>query len=261
MNPGMAMIGGAGIGAATMFLLDPDRGRRRRALMQDQAVKAGHRISEAADATTRDVRNRSFGLFREIESWFAERPVDEADQAVMSRVRSNLGMLVRHPRSIDVSVTRGTVTLEGPILQDEVDQMRRMISRIPGVRHVDDRLEVHEQADGIPGLQGSSHLPPRRRKFEFMQANLSPAARMSAAIAGGVLAAIGLRSRSVAGIGMAAVGASLLTRGLTNREFSRFFQHSTEETGSRPSPPADTSEQKHAREGIEGQHASHRSTW
>ena len=261
MNSSMAIIGGAGIGAATMFLLDPDRGRRRRALMQDQAVKAGHKISEAADATARDVRNRSFGLFSEIGSWFAERPVDEADQAVLSRVRSNLGMLVHHPRSIKVSVHRGTVTLEGPILQDEVDQIRRMISRIPGVRHVDDRLEVHQQDDGIPGLQGSSDLPPLRPKFEFMQANWSPAARFCAAIGGGVLAAVGLRSRSVVGTGMAAVGAGLATRGLTNREFSRFFQQRAGRVGSSSNTISDTSEQTHAREEIEGEHASHRSTW
>ena len=37
-KPAAALLGGIGIGAALMYLLDPDRGRRRRALVRDKAV-------------------------------------------------------------------------------------------------------------------------------------------------------------------------------------------------------------------------------
>lgn len=257
MNPGIAIISGAGLGAATMYLLDPDRGRRRRALMQDQAIKGSRTISDAADATARDVRTRSIGLFRKIESWFAARPVDEADQAVTSRVRSNLGMVLRHPRSVEVSVHQGHVTLHGPILEDEVDETLRVVSRIPGVRHVENRLEVHEQSDGIPGLQGLSDLPPRRAQFEWMQVHWSPAARLCAAVAGIVLATVGLRRRGLMGMGMAALGAGFLTRGLTNQEFARLFRQGDERAATRDKMATS----KHANEAIEGEHASHRSVW
>jgi osmotically-inducible protein OsmY len=221
MNPGAALISGAGMGALLMYLLDPDRGRRRRAMIQDQATKASRNLTDAADATTRDMRNRGAGLWWELQSWFTGQPIDEDDTAVQNRVRSNLGMLVRHPRSIDVRARQGRVTLAGPILQDEVDHTIRTISRIPGVHQVDNRLEIHSKPDGIPGLQGD--LAPRRPRFELMQVNWSPAARLMTGAAGTVLAILGLRRRGLAGTGMTAVGAGFLTRGLTNREFSRYF--------------------------------------
>ena len=224
MNPGIAVISGTGIGALLMYFLDPDRGRRRRALLQDQAMKAGRKISDAADATARDVRNRGAGLLWEAGSWFIHRPVDENDEAVANRVRSNLGMLVHHPRSIDVSVTQGRVILSGPILADEVEQVLRAIPRIPGVQDVENRLEVHKDSSGVPGLQGLSESPPRRPRFELMQVNWSPAARFMTGVAGTVLAVLGLWRRGAAGSGMAAVGAGLLTRGLTNRQLCSFFQ-------------------------------------
>ncbi|HJR77195.1 MAG TPA: BON domain-containing protein [Nitrospiraceae bacterium] len=224
MNPGIAIVGGAGMGALLMYFLDPDRGRRRRAMIQDQATKASRKIGDAADATARDVRNRSAGLLWEAKSWFTHRPVDENDQAVLNRVRSNLGMLVRHPRSIDVSVTQGRVILKGPILEDEVDQVLRAVPRIPGVQEIENHLEIHSDSSGIPGLQGLSESPPRRPRFELMQANWSPAARLMTGALGTALTVLGLRRRGVAGSGMAAVGAGFLTRGLTNRQLCRVFQ-------------------------------------
>jgi hypothetical protein len=224
MNPGAAMISGAGMGALLMYLLDPDRGRRRRAMIQDQATKASRKLSDAADATARDMRNRGAGLWWKIRSKFTGRPIDENDTAVENRVRSNLGMLVRHPRSIEVQVRQGRVTLAGPILEDEVDQTIRTISRVPGVHELDNHLEVHSEPDRIPALQGAEDLPPRRPRFELMQVNWSPAARLMTGAAGTALAILGLRRSGLAGTGMAAVGAGFLTRGLTNREFSRSIQ-------------------------------------
>lgn len=210
------------MGAAMMYVFDSDRGNRRRAMMRDQTIKAGHIISDAANTTARDARNRGIGLVREMGSWFTDRPAD--DDAVLSRVRSNLGMLVRHPRSIKVSVSQGRVTLEGPILEDEVEEALRVISRVPGVHEVTNRFDVHRGADGIPGLQGQADQPPRRPRFELMQVNWSPTARFLTALTGSVLAVVGLRRHSLGGTGMAAVGACFLTRGLTNKEVSRLFQ-------------------------------------
>ena len=40
---------GAGVGAASMFLLDPERGARRRAVVRDKAVWAGRKTRDAAE--------------------------------------------------------------------------------------------------------------------------------------------------------------------------------------------------------------------
>ena len=44
---------GGGTGGAAMYLLDPDRGRRRRALLRDQAAKATSNVKDVLDAGVR----------------------------------------------------------------------------------------------------------------------------------------------------------------------------------------------------------------
>jgi hypothetical protein len=52
---------GSGLGAGLMFLLDPNMGRRRRALIRDKAFSMMRTASSAADKTARDVKNRVYG--------------------------------------------------------------------------------------------------------------------------------------------------------------------------------------------------------
>ena len=52
---------GAGIGAGLMFLLDPQMGKRRRAVFRDKTVSFRRQASAAIDKTARDLRNRTYG--------------------------------------------------------------------------------------------------------------------------------------------------------------------------------------------------------
>jgi len=45
-----------------MYLLDPDRGKRRRALVPDQAVRSAWKTRDAVESTARDAQNRAQGL-------------------------------------------------------------------------------------------------------------------------------------------------------------------------------------------------------
>ena len=47
------LLFGAALGGAAMYLLDPDRDRRRRALLRDQAVKATSNVKDVLDAGVR----------------------------------------------------------------------------------------------------------------------------------------------------------------------------------------------------------------
>ena len=49
MNKGVALIGGVGLGAALMYIFDPDRGKRRRALVQDKVTAVGHKAEISAE--------------------------------------------------------------------------------------------------------------------------------------------------------------------------------------------------------------------
>jgi hypothetical protein len=66
--PGIALLGGLGIGLAAMYFFDPEQGRRRRALLRDQMVKWSRITSETLSGRAEDLRNRGIGLAHETRS-------------------------------------------------------------------------------------------------------------------------------------------------------------------------------------------------
>lgn len=151
-NPLLLFVAGAAIGAGLMFLLDPDRGNRRRALARDKALSAGRRAGDELGAKARHLGNRARGLVASARSRFQAEEAD--DEVVEERVRADLGRVVSHPTSILVRVEHGVVTLGGPILVQEREALISAVRRVRGVRDVEDRLETHQSAAGVPGLQG-----------------------------------------------------------------------------------------------------------
>ena len=91
----------AGVGAALMFFLDPDHGRRRRALLK------GRRVDDAV---------------------------------LTERVRAALGYVVLDVNSIDVKVRDGCVVLKGPVSPDEMEEIVACTERVRGVRKIENRL-------------------------------------------------------------------------------------------------------------------------
>jgi osmotically-inducible protein OsmY len=53
-----------------------------------------------------------------------------------------------------VEASGGTVTLSGPILRREVDGLIEIVTKVRGVKAIEDRLEVREAPGDLPGLQG-----------------------------------------------------------------------------------------------------------
>lgn len=218
MRKGMLSIIGTGIGAGLMYYFDPDRGRRRRAMVRDQMSHGLHKAVAGLDATSRDVVNRVRGTGAMARSWVRGGPV--SDDVLVQRVRSTIGRIVGHPASIDVVARNGVVTLGGPILADEVNKLLTRVASVRGVKSVEDRLEVHEQAGNVPGLQGrpaarAGELP------EFWQTNWSPTARLVGGLAGGTAFAYGAARRGLFAKLLAIGGLALFARAATNLEVSR----------------------------------------
>ena len=64
---------GIGLGAGLMYLFDPDMGRRRRALIRDQAVHAEHVAMDTVGSKARHLRNQAQGMAAETRSMLMDR--------------------------------------------------------------------------------------------------------------------------------------------------------------------------------------------
>jgi hypothetical protein len=209
-----SLLVGAGAGAGLMYLLDPDLGNRRRALVRDQLVRARHLTEDAMDATSRDVRNRARGVVAELRARLVAD--DVTDDVLQERVRARLGQTVRYARSIETLVADGVVMLRGPVLADDVARVVRRVGQVPGVRAVDNRLDAHAEPGDVPGLQGARRSSGSGEVLELMQGQLSPAARLATGLGGALLALWGLRRLNAAGVPVATIGMALLARGAGN---------------------------------------------
>lgn len=214
-------LSGLTAGFALARLLDPAQGRRRRAMVRDQAIHAAHAVGEAVTATGRDARHRAQGVAATLRTtWQGDDAPD--DVVLAERVRAALGGAASRPSSIGVEALRGRVTVRGPVLADEVAPLLRRVARVRGVREVIDRLDVHAEPGDVPGLQGA----PRRGgpgRFELWQEHWSPTARVLTGAAGAAAALAGLRSGGMTGALGAAAGGVVVARSLTDLSLRRLL--------------------------------------
>lgn len=214
MNKAVGLIGAAGAGAGLMYLLDPDRGRRRRAEIRDKAKHINRVATDAAGKTGRDLRNHFRGVIAELESLVCREPV--SDDVLAARVRSKMGRVVSHPHAIEVKAQEGRVILSGPILSAEVLPLMDAVAGVQGVENIENLLELHETPGDIPALQGGKHRVGER--FGPFKKTWSPTTRLLTGAAGGALTIYGGKRRGALGSLVGGLGLGLITRALTNRE-------------------------------------------
>ena len=94
-----------GLGAGLMYVLDPQMGKRRRAVARDTMMHWGRKASSAASVAARDAMNRASGIVAEVRSSRSGEPVSDA--VLVERVRAQIGTIVGHPGSIEVAAERG----------------------------------------------------------------------------------------------------------------------------------------------------------
>jgi BON domain-containing protein len=133
------MLTGLGFGVGLMYFLDPERGRRRRALVRDKMAHAAHAGTDAFGAFRRDVSHRLAGVGARARDALHGGVVD--DSVLVERVRSRMGRVVSHPHAINVDAADGCVRLRGSILQSELPGLMQTIARVRGVRSIDNNLQ------------------------------------------------------------------------------------------------------------------------
>jgi uncharacterized membrane protein len=217
MKKGLMLMSGAGIGAALMYMLDPDRGKRRRAIVRDKARHLATEANQAIGKTSRDLNNRITGLFADAQSLFA---CDEApDQVIVARVRTKLGRVVSHPGLISVSAADGRVTLSGFVREEERGRAVEGAMSVRGVEDVEDLLEPVEEPEAAPESQekNARHGPTPA----LLQASWSPTLRLLVGAAGGAVVLYAAKRRGIIGAAVAPVGIGMLSRSLTNLDIKR----------------------------------------
>jgi osmotically-inducible protein OsmY len=133
------VICAVGVGAALMFLFDPDNGKRRRALLKDKSNSYARRAQEGEEALVRKTLHHVRGALATIRTRVtAEEPVD--DGVLCERVRAALGHVVPDVNAIDVKVRDGCVVLKGPVTPDEMGEIVACAQRVRGVQQVENRL-------------------------------------------------------------------------------------------------------------------------
>jgi len=151
---------GIALGAGLMFVLDPRRGGARRALIRDKSLRAIRDVESAASVGQRDMAHRFEGAAARAREISAARE-EVSDDVLEARVRAKLGHVCSHPHAIAVkSKGDGCVELKGPILANEARHVLSTLSRVRGVRLIDDDLERHAHAGDVAGLQGEPVKPP-----------------------------------------------------------------------------------------------------
>jgi hypothetical protein len=220
MGKTTSLIGGLGLGAVAIYLLDPDRGGTRRAILRDKLNAVWHVKLRAKDAMLKDARNRLTGALAGAASRFERSTPD--DEKLVARIRSEAGHLISHPRALRVEASGGCVALSGDILAEEVEPLVRAIWEVPGVTSVEHRLLVHEEAESIPSLQGD--VKEFNTTPDLLREQWSPGTALAAGAIGGLLALYGFTRRGPTGTTLGVLGLGVLAKGFRDAEGTAMVQ-------------------------------------
>lgn len=125
-------------GAALMYYLDPQQGRRRRALLRARGTVAGNDASAALRAGSRHVADRAQGALSQARQTLQGNP--PADDVLRDRIRSRMGHVIERPGLVNVDVQQGFVVLRGHASIEEIEDLTLQLSAMRGVSGVDNRL-------------------------------------------------------------------------------------------------------------------------
>src|SRR6185312_12374324 len=128
LEHGVTLLSGMAIGATLMFVLDPNRGRKRRSGVQQKLVHAGHVVNRTARRQGRNLANQLSGSVAELRSKLRDRF-----------------------RTID----------DDTVVEREIEQIRQRLEKIRGV--VETRLSLDEHPSWeLERISGRSGRIPQR---------------------------------------------------------------------------------------------------
>jgi osmotically-inducible protein OsmY len=134
---------GLAVGSALMYLLDPDRGRSRRARLADQTAAGARDVAEAVQTGIEYQKGVVKGAVHEVaQSLRPERRYD--DETLLQKVRSEaLGRLNGSTADLVIDITDGEVRLSGSLASaEERDRLIDLIRQVEGISGIDDQTRI-----------------------------------------------------------------------------------------------------------------------
>lgn len=145
------------LGAAALYYLDPRMGGQRRARVRDKlgSMSLAPRDDTRGQGwmTADDQVEGGMGAAQE-RALLADPSQPTPERQLRERIRAELPRLVSRPDAIEVVVNQDSVSLRGQILSQEIDALLSTVLAMPGVRHIDDRLERHDEPSSISAMLG-----------------------------------------------------------------------------------------------------------
>jgi hypothetical protein len=149
----LTAIGCCALGAGLMYVIDPQRGRSRRAWLRDKTRSFFRRTGRSMYHGGKDLANRAYGTMHEAGKFWQG---SDSSSNLEQRVRSQLGRMTSRPRLVEVMCDdNGSVTLSGYVLDREAASLISNLESIPGVNIVISRLESLGSLEDLDRRAGS----------------------------------------------------------------------------------------------------------
>lgn len=150
------------LGAGLMYLLDPTRGRARRARIIDGCTSMTNRTGKTFRQYGKRLRNRASGCAHDARGWLEGEDAVSAER-LLQRVRSEIGHVVSHAGAIQVMTDNsGRVTLHGKVLASEADALLSTVNGVGGVSEIVNLLSVKDTEQQMHDQETSAGQPVSR---------------------------------------------------------------------------------------------------
>ena len=159
-RPPWAFLLGAVTGAVLGYVLDPERGRRRRRIARDRVAGVAHRVERRAGRKLRVTAAQARGRVRGFAHRVRPAPVEELDDATLAHKVESI--VFRDPRvpkgQISVNAENGRVFLRGQVEPPElVADLEQAVRKIRGVQDVENLL--HPPGTPAPATRKRARQP------------------------------------------------------------------------------------------------------
>jgi BON domain-containing protein len=142
----LALMAGTSLcSASLMYLLDPERGRRRRKMARDRLLARFRRMWRAGAAAWRGAAADAYGASHRMVHLVPQETDVADDETLRQRVESQLFRDRDVPKGeLNITAEHGMIILRGELDSPaEIVALEKRVARMPGVRGVHNLLHPH----------------------------------------------------------------------------------------------------------------------